>query len=62
MSDAGFFGRHTGVSAVVFEKQTADDDDAEREKGGGGRIVSHKPHSVAKIDPVMYSLYGADDG
>lgn len=57
MSDAGFLARHTGGSAVVFEKQIADDaDDAEKCKGG--RIVFHKPHPVAKIDPVMFRCMG----
>lgn len=56
ISDAGFLARHTGGSAVVFEKQIADD--AEDEKGRGGRIVFHKPHPVAKIDPVMFRCMG----
>lgn len=56
MSDAGFLARHTGGSAVVLEKQIADD--ADDEKGRGGRIVFHKPHPVAKIDPVMFHCMG----
>ena len=57
MSDAGFLARHTGGSAVVFEKHAADDDDG-AESGRGGRIVFHKPHPVAKIDPVMFRCMG----
>lgn len=59
MSDAGFLARHTGGSAVVFEKHTAEDDnDNDAERGRGGRIVFHKPHPVAKIDPVMFRCMG----
>lgn len=57
MSDSGFLARHTGGSAVVFEKHTADDDHG-AERGRGGRIVFHKPHPVAKIDPVMFRCMG----
>ena len=48
MGDVGFLARHSSGSAVVFEKETpitAEDKN--------GRIVFHKPHPVAKLNPLM---------
>ncbi|KAI0473405.1 hypothetical protein GGR56DRAFT_530188 [Xylariaceae sp. FL0804] len=49
MIEAGFAVRNGGGSMVNFE---SDGD------GGGGRIVFHRPHPVAKIDPVMFQAMG----
>lgn len=48
MSDVGFTAQHSGGSAVSFENS----------KNASGKIVFHKPHSVAKIDPVMLHSIG----
>ena len=45
MRDAGFSARNAGGSMVAFEK-----DD--------GKIVFHKPHPVAKIEPLMLQAMG----
>jgi len=39
--------RHGGGSAVVFEGESL-----------SGKIVFHKPHPVAKIDPIMFRVMG----
>ncbi|MCJ1382619.1 hypothetical protein MMC17_005732 [Xylographa soralifera] len=52
MADVGFSARNNGGSAVSFEKN--DGLDARQ----NGRIVFHKPHPVAKIDPVMLYCMG----
>jgi hypothetical protein len=52
MADVGFSARHGGGSAVVFEKE---DDIGE---GKNRKIVFHKPHPIAKIDPVMFRSMG----
>ncbi|KAI0894764.1 hypothetical protein F4806DRAFT_503257 [Annulohypoxylon nitens] len=43
---AGFKARNNGVSAVLFESID------------GGKIVFHKPHPTAKIDPIMLQSMG----
>jgi hypothetical protein len=45
MADAGFPATHGAGSAVTFSN-------------GRGRIIFHKPHPVAKIDPVMLASFG----
>jgi hypothetical protein len=45
MADAGFTATQSSGSAVVFSN-------------GEGRIVFHKPHPVAKINPVMLAVFG----
>lgn len=52
MSDAGFLVKQSGGSAVSFEK-----DDSVQE-GQNGRIVFHRPHPEAKIDPVIFLSMG----
>ncbi|MCJ1436970.1 hypothetical protein MMC27_006353 [Xylographa pallens] len=53
MFDMGFSARNGGGSAVVFETAGL------REEGAaGGKIIFHKPHPVAKIDPVMLHAMG----
>jgi len=47
MADAKFTARHGGGSAVVFECESS-----------SGKIVFHKPHPVAKIDPIMFRVMG----
>ncbi|KAI0206374.1 hypothetical protein F4808DRAFT_407057 [Astrocystis sublimbata] len=47
MRDVGFTERNNGGSAVLFEKND-----------GGGKIVLHRPHPVAMIDPVMLHSMG----
>jgi hypothetical protein len=54
MSDVGFTARNGGGSAVVFEAVSSMEGGGE----GGGKIVFHKPHPVAKIDPVMLHSMG----
>ncbi|OTA64856.1 hypothetical protein K449DRAFT_392957 [Hypoxylon sp. EC38] len=44
--EVGFTARNNGGSAVLFENID------------GGKIVFHKPHPVAKIDPVMLRSMG----
>ena len=48
MTDVGFSARHGGGSAVIFEAE-----DAQK-----GKFVFHKPHPVAKIDPIMLRSVG----
>ncbi|KAL8643535.1 MAG: hypothetical protein Q9226_008300, partial [Calogaya cf. arnoldii] len=48
MADAKFVARHSGGSAVTFEKQGS----------SSGKIVFHRPHPVAKIGPVMFHCMG----
>ncbi|KAI1446687.1 hypothetical protein F5Y02DRAFT_381091 [Annulohypoxylon stygium] len=43
---AGFKARNNGGSAVLFESMD------------GGKIVFHKPHPTAKIDPIMLQSMG----
>lgn len=45
MTDIGFAARNGGGSMVIFEN-------------ADGKIVFHKPHPVAKIDPVMFQAMG----
>lgn len=51
MAEVGFIAKHSGGSAVSFERDQHLD-------GQGGRIIFHKPHPVAKIDPVMLHSMG----
>ena len=51
MAEVGFVAKHSGGSAVSFEKEQHLD-------GQEGRIIFHKPHPVAKIDPVMLHSMG----
>jgi HicA toxin of bacterial toxin-antitoxin, len=48
MKDAGFTARSNGGSAVLFEGNPK----------LGGKIVFHKPHPIAKIDPIMLRSIG----
>jgi hypothetical protein len=48
MTDVGFTARNNGGSAVLFERNSQ----------LGGKIVFHKPHPIAKIDPVMLRSMG----
>ena len=48
MTDVGFTARSNGGSAVLFERNSE----------LGGKIVFHKPHPVAKIDPIMLRSMG----
>jgi hypothetical protein len=45
MTDAGFQATQSSGSAVTFSN-------------GRGRIIFHKPHPVAKVDPVMLATFG----
>lgn len=45
MADAGFQATQSSGSAVTFSN-------------GRGRIIFHKPHPVAKVDPVMLATFG----
>ncbi|KAJ5623398.1 hypothetical protein N7490_012003 [Penicillium lividum] len=49
LCDAGFVARNGGGSAVVFDAQNG----LQR-----GKIVFHRPHPVAKLDPVMLRSMG----
>ena len=51
MAEVGFIAKHSGGSAVSFERDRHLD-------WQGGRIIFHKPHPVAKIDPVMLQSMG----
>ena len=53
MSDIGFSARNGGGSAIVFENEGS-----ARDGLAGGKIVFHKPHPVATIDPVMLHVMG----
>ncbi|KAK5635317.1 hypothetical protein RRF57_011029 [Xylaria bambusicola] len=53
LRDVGFTARNTGGSAVLFEKNGGDD-----RVNGGGKIVFHRPHPMARIDPVMLHAMG----
>ncbi|KAI1313233.1 hypothetical protein F5Y03DRAFT_338481 [Xylaria venustula] len=53
LRDMGFTARNNGGSAVLFEKSDGGD-----RGDGGGKIVFHRPHPVAKIDPVMLHSMG----
>jgi HicA toxin of bacterial toxin-antitoxin, len=48
MKDAGFTARSNGGSAVLFEGNPK----------LGGKIVFHKPHPIAKIDPITLRSIG----
>ena len=48
MTDVGFTARNNGGSAVLFERNLP----------LGGKIVFHKPHPIAKIDPVTLRSMG----
>lgn len=48
MTDVGFTTRNNGGSAVLFERNLE----------LGGKIVFHKPHPIAKIDPVTLRSMG----
>ena len=54
MSDIGFSAKNGGGSVVVFENEGASAADGH----AGGKIVFHKPHPVATIDPVMLHSMG----
>jgi hypothetical protein len=45
MGEAGFASHHNTGSAVTFSNEK-------------GRIVFHKPHPVAKVDPIMLLTFG----
>ncbi|KAI1358001.1 hypothetical protein F5Y08DRAFT_322848 [Xylaria arbuscula] len=53
LGDVGFTARNNGGSAVLFEKSN-------KNEGGdnSGKIIFHRPHPVAKIDPVMLHSMG----
>lgn len=51
MAEAGFSAQHSSGSAMNFEVDNL-------ERGWAGKIVFHKPHPVAKIDPVMLRSMG----
>lgn len=53
MSDMGFSARNGGGSAIVFKNEVSASDGH-----AGGKIVFHKPHPVATIDPVMLHSMG----
>ncbi|MCJ1392965.1 hypothetical protein MMC18_005837 [Xylographa bjoerkii] len=53
MLDMRFSARNGGGSAVVFENR-----DAVEGRAAGGRIIFHKPHPVARINPVMLHSMG----
>ncbi|MCJ1400200.1 hypothetical protein MMC11_003404 [Xylographa trunciseda] len=53
MLDMGFTARNGGGSAVVFENGAPIEG-----RAAGGKIIFHKPHPVAKIDPVMLHAMG----
>ncbi|MCJ1385691.1 hypothetical protein MMC17_008814 [Xylographa soralifera] len=53
MLDMGFCARNGGGSAVVFENTGLREG-----RAVGGKIIFHKPHPVAKIDPVMLHAMG----
>jgi HicA toxin of bacterial toxin-antitoxin, len=46
MTDAGFSASGSGGSAVTFAHET------------GGRIIFHRPHPIAKVDPTMLAWFG----
>ena len=50
MTDVGFTTRCNGGSAVLFESSN--------QAESGGKIVFHKPHPIAKIDPIMLRSIG----
>lgn len=50
MIDVGFTTRCNGGSAVLFESSN--------QAEPGGKIVFHKPHPIAKIDPIMLRSMG----
>lgn len=52
MLDVGGSARNGGGSAVVFENEH------NAMEGQNSKIVFHKPHPVAKIDPVMLHSMG----
>ncbi|MCJ1250205.1 hypothetical protein MMC30_007431 [Trapelia coarctata] len=52
MSDVGFAARNGGGSVVIFENESL------VKEGQSGKIIFHKPHPVAKIDPVMLHSMG----
>ena len=51
MNDVSFSARNGGGSVVIFERE---DNGVE----GRGRILFHKPHPVAKLDPVILQAMG----
>lgn len=51
MAEAGFSAQHSSGSAMNFEVDNW-------ERGWAGKIVFHKPHPVAKIDPIMLRSMG----
>lgn len=53
MSDIGFAARNGGGSAVLFANEGW-----VKEGQSGGKIVFHKPHPIAKIDPIMLHSMG----
>ncbi|MCJ1294289.1 hypothetical protein MMC34_005847 [Xylographa carneopallida] len=56
MADMSFSARNGGGSAVVFENGGSSE--GATAAAGGGKIIFHKPHPVAKIDPVMLHAMG----
>lgn len=53
MSDLGFTASGAGGSAAVFHNEDSAQGNCVR-----GKIVFHRPHPVAKIDPVMIRSMG----
>lgn len=58
MADVGFSARHSGGSAVSFEKVAGSDRGGVENERGDGRIVFHKPHPTPKIDNVLLHAMG----
>ncbi|KAF7892014.1 hypothetical protein EAF00_008316 [Botryotinia globosa] len=66
MSDMGFCARNKGGSAVGFEREFEGLGEGNAGEANGerifanrsGKIIFHRPHPVAKIDPVMLRCMG----
>lgn len=58
MADVGFSARHSGGSAVSFEKVAGSSCGGVENERGDGRIVFHKPHPTPKIDNVLLHAMG----
>ena len=52
MAEVGFSAINSGGSAVIFEKEH------DGPGGRSGKIVFHRPHPVAKMDPIMFHSVG----
>ncbi|ESZ96733.1 hypothetical protein SBOR_2877 [Sclerotinia borealis F-4128] len=63
MSDMGFSARNKGGSAVGFERDYVCEGEVMGGCGNGsgngsGKIIFHRPHPVARIDPLMLGFMG----